>query len=301
MDEGIKMEVGRRIGMEEVEMLSSHSLLAEYPKSFKLLLIVYVGYEVLLERAWTLEPVLELPSLLHNLCNPALREKSLALEVVELVHHALELVLNRVRHSYALDYLHRHCEMAFIHCDLKPSNILLDGDLCAHVSDFGLTKIFSTTNEISIHQQSSSIGIRGTIGYVAPKYGMGEEVSTQGDMYSYGMLLLEMSTGKRPTSNMFIGNVNLHSYVKMCLLEQVMKIIDPQIILEMEEEPSRSMQSSTTNISKLKACLVPVFQIGVLCSAEMPSERMSVKDVLKEQHKLRNIFLGIRGQRHEDR
>ncbi|CAL5395198.1 unnamed protein product [Camellia sinensis] len=68
----------------------------------------------------------------------------------------------------ALDYLHHHCEMAFIHCDLKPSNILLDGDLCAHISDFGLAKIFSATNGISIHQQSSSIGIRGTIGYVAP-------------------------------------------------------------------------------------------------------------------------------------
>ncbi|KAL7182441.1 hypothetical protein ACSBR1_041195 [Camellia fascicularis] len=68
----------------------------------------------------------------------------------------------------ASDYLHHHCEMAFIHCDLKPSNILLDGHLFAHVSDLGLAKIFSTTNGISIHQQSSSIGIRGTIGYVAP-------------------------------------------------------------------------------------------------------------------------------------
>ncbi|GMP95389.1 hypothetical protein CsSME_00044463 [Camellia sinensis var. sinensis] len=187
----------------------------------------------------------------------------------------------------ALDYLHHHCEMAFIHCDLKPSNILLDGDLCAHVSDFGLAKIFLATNGISIHQQSSSIRIRGTIGYVSLEYGMGEEVSTQGDMYSYGVLLLEMFTGKGPISNMFTSNVNLHSY-----------IVDPQIILEMEEEPSRSMQSSTTNISKLEACLVPVFQIGVSCSAEMSSERMSVKDVLKELHKIRNVFLGVRGQRH---
>ncbi|XP_028053978.1 probable LRR receptor-like serine/threonine-protein kinase At3g47570 [Camellia sinensis] len=68
----------------------------------------------------------------------------------------------------ALDYLHHHCEMTFIHCDLKPSNILLDADLCAHVGDFGLAKIFFATNGISIRQQSSSIGIRETIGYVAP-------------------------------------------------------------------------------------------------------------------------------------
>ncbi|CAL5429441.1 unnamed protein product [Camellia sinensis] len=179
----------------------------------------------------------------------------------------------------ALDYLHHHCEMTFIHCDLKPSNILRDGDLCAHVGDFGLAKIFFATNGISIRQQSSSIGIRETIGYVAPEYG------------------IEMYTGKGPTSNMFTGNVNLHSYVKMCLPEQVMQIVDPHIILEMEKEPSRSMQSSTTNISKLEACLVPVFQIGVSCSVEMPSERMSVKDVLKELHKIRNVFLGVRGQR----
>ncbi|GMP95381.1 hypothetical protein CsSME_00044456 [Camellia sinensis var. sinensis] len=152
----------------------------------------------------------------------------------------------------------------------------------------------SATNGISIHQQSSSIGIRGTIGYVAPEYGMGEQVSMQGDMYSYGVLLLEMFTGKAPTGNMFTGNVNLHSYVKMCLPKQVMQIVDPQIILGMEEEPGRSMQGSTTNISNLEACLVPVFQIGVSCSAEMSSERMSVKDVLKELHKIRNVFLGVR-------
>ncbi|KAL7182442.1 hypothetical protein ACSBR1_041196 [Camellia fascicularis] len=200
----------------------------------------------------------------------------------------------------ALDYLHHHCEMAFIHCDLKPSNILLDGDLCAHVSDFGLAKIFSATNGISSHQQSSSIGIRGTIGYVAPEYGMGEEASTQGDMYGYGVLLLEMLIGKGPTSNMFTGNVNLHSYVKMCLLEKVMQIVDPQIILKMEVESSKRMKSSTINISKLETCLVPVFHIGVSCSAEMPSERMTVKDVLKELHKIRNLFLGVRGQRHLD-
>ncbi|KAL7164765.1 hypothetical protein ACSBR2_040631 [Camellia fascicularis] len=191
----------------------------------------------------------------------------------------------------AMDYLHNHCEMTFIHCDLKSSNILLDCDLCAHVSDFGLAKIFLATTGISNHQQSSSIGIRGTIGYVAPEYGMGGEVSTQGDMYSYGVVLLEMFTGKRPTNNMFTGNVNLHSYIKMCLPEQVMQIVDSHIILETEEEPNRRRQSSTTNISKLETCLVQVLQIGVACSVELPSERMNAKDVLMKLHKIRNVFL----------
>ena len=68
----------------------------------------------------------------------------------------------------ALDYLHNQCERAVIHCDLKPSNVLLDDDLCAHVSDFGLTKVLTDNINAFDHQHSSSIGIRGTIGYVAP-------------------------------------------------------------------------------------------------------------------------------------
>jgi serine/threonine protein kinase len=68
----------------------------------------------------------------------------------------------------ALDYLHNNCEPPIVHCDLKPSNILLNEDLVAHIGDFGLAKIL---HESSIEQQissRSSIGIRGTIGYVAP-------------------------------------------------------------------------------------------------------------------------------------
>jgi serine/threonine protein kinase len=67
----------------------------------------------------------------------------------------------------ALRYLHDHCETPVIHCDLKPSNVLLDDDMIAKVSDFGLARIISTTNDDS-QNQTSTVGIKGTIAYAAP-------------------------------------------------------------------------------------------------------------------------------------
>ena len=68
----------------------------------------------------------------------------------------------------ALDYLHNDCEMQIVHCDLKPSNVLLDGDLTAHVGDFGLLKFLSEPSSQSSLSQKSSVGLKGTIGYAAP-------------------------------------------------------------------------------------------------------------------------------------
>ncbi|XP_058111030.1 probable LRR receptor-like serine/threonine-protein kinase At3g47570 [Magnolia sinica] len=113
----------------------------------------------------------------------------------------------------ALDYLHNLCQTSIIHQDLKPSNILLDDDMIAHVSDFGLARFLS---EVS---QSSSVGMKGSIGYIAPEYAMGGKPSTQGDVYSYGILLLEMITGKGPTDDMFKDNLSLHHFAKLALSE----------------------------------------------------------------------------------
>ena len=66
----------------------------------------------------------------------------------------------------ALNYLHNHCEQQIIHCDLKPSNILLNNEMIAHVSDFGLAKLLSTTNDSS-HKHTGTIGLMVSIGYVA--------------------------------------------------------------------------------------------------------------------------------------
>ena len=66
----------------------------------------------------------------------------------------------------AIDYVHNHSAQQIIHCDLKPSNILLDNDMTARVSNFGLARLFQTTDDSS-QKQTSTIGIKGSIGYVA--------------------------------------------------------------------------------------------------------------------------------------
>ncbi|XP_065619274.1 probable LRR receptor-like serine/threonine-protein kinase At3g47570 [Quercus suber] len=217
----------------------------------------------------------------------------------------------------ALNYLHNHSVPPIIHCDLKPSNILLDNDMVAHVSDFGLARLLSTTDDSS-QKQTSTIGIKGSIGYVAPEYGMGGEASTEGDTYSYGIFLLEMFLGKRPTDEMFKDGLNLHNFVKMALPERLVQIVEPILLQrEVKEMPTTTVVArEDNNENEIEAdeethgivnqcqmdanvhkCLVLVLEIGLACSSESPKERMNMEEVTKELHLIKNTFLGSRIQR----
>ncbi|KAG9457831.1 hypothetical protein H6P81_002339 [Aristolochia fimbriata] len=90
-----------------------------------------------------------------------------------------------------LDYLHRGCSIRILHFDIKPHNILLDGDFCPKISDFGLAKLCSSRDSVV-----SMAGARGTLGYIAPELLYGR-VSYKSDVYSYGMMVLEMAGGRR--------------------------------------------------------------------------------------------------------
>ena len=79
------------------------------------------------------------------------------------------------------------------------------------------------------------------------EYGIGNEVSTNGDIYSYGIRLLEIFTQKRPTNNMFKDNLNLHDFVKRVLLERVTVIVDPTLRLEKEDMETRANDTHNQN------------------------------------------------------
>ncbi|XP_077238724.1 uncharacterized protein LOC143879916 [Tasmannia lanceolata] len=195
----------------------------------------------------------------------------------------------------ALDYLHHQCQIPLIHCDIKPSNILLDNDMSAHVADFGLARFFSKTINSSSLNQTSSIGVKGSVGYVAPEYGMGGQVSTHRDVYSYGILLLEMFTGKSPTAEIFKDGLSLHKFAKMALPTRVMEIVDP-LLLKDEEEEEASINGENNCIelrNRIQECLVSIIGIGVSCSLELPTARMEMRDVTMEMNAIREIFLRV--------
>ncbi|KAJ6829276.1 putative LRR receptor-like serine/threonine-protein kinase [Iris pallida] len=183
----------------------------------------------------------------------------------------------------ALEYLHHHGQAPIIHCDLKPSNILLDDDMTALVSDFGLAKFIykSTTSS------TSSFGIKGTIGYIAPEYGMTNKVSTHGDVYSYGILLMELFTGKRPTDGAFKGGLTFRTFVKDGFSEGVMNTIDECLL---ENGVQATDPSQAINLAKTFECVSLVLRIGLLCTKDLPTERMEIKRVKNELNEIKNIY-----------
>ncbi|RWR72942.1 LRR.XII-like protein [Cinnamomum micranthum f. kanehirae] len=191
----------------------------------------------------------------------------------------------------ALEYLHHHCQPPIAHCDLKPSNILLDNDMIAHVGDFGLAKLLYEAGYSSSHNQSDSFAIKGSIGYVPPEYGLGGQTSTKGDVYSFGILLLEMVTGRRPTDEMFKDGLSLHEFAKMALSNQSTEIVDPLLFLGEGEADFNNIVNDKG--AKILECLNSIVRLGVTCSLESPEERMEMIDIVKTLQVVKDMFVGL--------
>ncbi|XP_050138436.1 putative receptor-like protein kinase At3g47110 [Malus sylvestris] len=231
---------------------------------------------------------------LHNSAqqgnNPTNLQKNL--DLIQRVNIAIDI-------ASALDYLHNGSDMPIVHCDLKPSNILLDGDMTGCVGDFGLARFLPDASRPFPTQESSSNAIKGTIGYTAPEYGSGTAVSTCGDVYSFGILLLEMLTGKRPTDDVFKDGLDLHNFVLTALPERVKEICDPRLLHTEESGITTAMDNrgdlgQDDQRQRADECLISLARIGVACSAAMPKERMDASNVVAELCRTRDVLVGTR-------
>ncbi|KAL0437943.1 UNVERIFIED_CONTAM: putative LRR receptor-like serine/threonine-protein kinase [Sesamum latifolium] len=136
-------------------------------------------------------------------------------------------------------------------------------------------------NLSTIQRLNIAIDIASALEYLHFEYGMSDMISASGDVYSYGISLLEMFTNRRPTDDDFSGHSSLHDCVSRALPIHVMEVLDPFILDEHKH----------TMTSRIKNCMVSILGIGVACSKELPRDRMSMPDVVTELHKIKNAYM----------
>ncbi|XP_047972929.1 probable LRR receptor-like serine/threonine-protein kinase At3g47570 [Salvia hispanica] len=129
----------------------------------------------------------------------------------------------------ALEYLHYGYSTPIVHSDLKPSNILLDENMVAHVSDFGIAKLLGNGDSVVLTNTLA------TLGYIAPEYGLEGLVSTRCDVYSYGVMLMETFTRKRPSDDMFGEDLSLKRWVEVSIGETPDEVIDVKLVMNFKE------------------------------------------------------------------
>lgn len=128
--------------------------------------------------------------------------------------------------------------------------------------------------------------------FLMTEYGLGSELSTNGDVYSYGILLLEMVTRKKPTDLMFEGDLNLHNYARAALPNHIMDIVDPLLLYDDEDLAASSNQRpEQARLNSRIECLISMVRVGVACSMESPQDRMNITNVVYELQSIKNILV----------
>ncbi|XP_038690842.1 probable L-type lectin-domain containing receptor kinase VI.1 [Tripterygium wilfordii] len=151
-------------------------------------------------------------------------------------------------------YLHEEWEQVVIHRDVKSSNVLIDADMNARLGDFGLARLY---DHGALLQTTNVVG---TIGYIAPEFAWTGKPSTRSDVFAYGVLLLEVATGRRPIdSSTFI----LVDWVMECRqLGQILDVVDPQLE---SHYPVEEMEL--------------VLRLGLLCSHSRAEDRPTMRQI----------------------
>ncbi|KAL0340206.1 UNVERIFIED_CONTAM: putative leucine-rich repeat receptor-like serine/threonine-protein kinase [Sesamum radiatum] len=196
--------------------------------------------------------------------------------------HGLDLIqLVKICSDVAegMAYLHHYSPVKVVHCDLKPSNILLDDDMTALVTDFGIARLVKGADgfvDDSASYDSTDGLLCGSIGYIAPEYGMGKHASPQGDVYSFGVLLLEMVTGKRPTDVLFREGSSLHEWVKSRYPNKLGPIVEEAMVRYAPRDLVPYDRKIWTDV------IIELIELGLICTQHNPSTRPTMLDVAHE-------------------
>ncbi|KAK7395076.1 hypothetical protein VNO78_15618 [Psophocarpus tetragonolobus] len=158
--------------------------------------------------------------------------------------------------SAGLLYLHEEWEQVVIHRDVKTSNILIDGNMNARLGDFGLARLYNHG------QVSHTTSVVGTIGYIAPELTRTGKASKSTDMYAFGIVLLEVVTGKRPldSDQFFLEEWVIENYH----LGQILEVVDPNLDSVYDEEEVEL-----------------VLKLGILCTQHRADYRPTMKQVTR--------------------
>ncbi|KAL5839325.1 hypothetical protein ACOSQ3_012032 [Xanthoceras sorbifolium] len=164
----------------------------------------------------------------------------------------------------ALEYLHHGYGTPIVHSDIKPSNVMLDEDMVAHVGDFGIAKLLGEEDSM-------------TQTHILATYGSEGIVSVRGDVYSFGILLMETFTRKKPTDNMFEGGMSLKCWVQKALPQSVNEVADANLLGE-------------ENCTSTKDCVSSILELAVNCSEDLPERRLEIINFLRSLVNIRNRF-----------
>ncbi|KAL5854128.1 hypothetical protein ACOSQ4_003930 [Xanthoceras sorbifolium] len=173
----------------------------------------------------------------------------------------------------ALEYLHFGYSIPIVHCDVKPSNVLLDQDMVGHLSDFGITKLLGEEESMT-HTQTFA-----TAGYMAPEYGREGRVSREGDVYSYGIMVMETFTKKKPTDEIFTEEMSLRHWVGDSFNHSIMEVVDNDL-LGMEDR----------HFLMREQCLSSILSLAMDCTRDLPKDRINIRNVVSRLIQIKAAF-----------
>jgi serine/threonine protein kinase len=173
--------------------------------------------------------------------------------------------------SCGLSYIHNVCKPHIVHRDIKSSNILLDKELKAYVADFGLSRL------ILPNKTHVTTELVGTLGYIPPEYGQGWVATLRGDIYSFGVVLLELLTGLRPVPVLSTSKELVPWVLEMRSQGKQIEVLDPTLRGTGHEEQ-----------------MLKVLEVACKCVNYNPSMRPPIMEVVSW---LESINTGLQTQK----